>query len=87
MDTRRTKSLYFTVLFKSRFWRICSRNKIHQRQVKELNIEAIRTEFDGDNDYQSIQKIKSTADRLQYKKEGIAVLEKEMKELFLVDEN
>jgi len=54
-------------------------------KFKALNIEAIRSEFDGDNDYQSIQKIKAVVDRLHYKKEGIAVLEKEIKELFLVD--
>ena len=54
-------------------------------KFKALNIEAIRTEFEGDNDYQSIQKIRAAIDRLHYKKEGIEVLENEMKELFMVD--
>jgi len=54
-------------------------------KFKALNIHTIRTEFKGDNDYQHIKKIRSAMDRLHYTREGIEVLEKEMKELFLID--
>ena len=40
-----------------------------------------------DNDYQSLEKIKSTIDRFSYTKDETEVLKNEMKELFNSDEN
>tara|TARA_Y100000385_G_scaffold242803_1_gene259969 strand:+ start:1872 stop:2048 length:177 start_codon:yes stop_codon:yes gene_type:complete len=40
-----------------------------------------------DNDYQSLEKIKSTIDRFSYTKDETEVLKNEMKELFKSDEN
>ena len=47
----------------------------------------INKEFEGDNDYQSIQKIQSTIKRLEYDSEQIEVLIEDIKGLFLADGN
>ncbi len=54
-------------------------------KLQDLNIAPIHAEYEGDNDYQSIQKIRSSMDRLQYDSASVEVLEKEIKELFLSD--
>lgn len=54
-------------------------------KLTDLNIDAIHAEYEEDNDYQSIQKIRSTLNRLEYNKDRIDALEKDIKELFLVD--
>lgn len=45
----------------------------------------IRREFDEDNDYQQIQKINSTIERLNYSKQEIDEAFKSIKDLFLSD--
>lgn len=45
----------------------------------------IRKEFDEDNDYQQIQKIHNTIERLDYSKEEIDEAFKSIKKLFLSD--
>jgi hypothetical protein len=47
--------------------------------------ERIHDEFDKDNDYQSIQKIRSALDKYGYLKDDRGRLFKEVKELFLSD--
>ena len=47
----------------------------------------ISREFEGDNDYQSIQKIESTIKRLGYNKVEVKGLVEEIKGLFLADGN
>lgn len=45
----------------------------------------IHEEFDKDNDYQSIQKIRATLDKFGYTKDEKELLLSEMKELFFLD--
>jgi uncharacterized protein YfkK (UPF0435 family) len=54
-------------------------------KLQDLNLATIHAEFDADNDYQSIQKIRLAMKRLQLSASSIELLEKEMKELFLAD--
>jgi hypothetical protein len=49
------------------------------------SFERIHEEFNKDNDYQSIQKIRTTIEKYSYSKDAIAQLFEEMKELFLSD--
>ena len=59
--------------------------KIILSKVQGKEYEAIRAEFEEDNDYQSIQKIQSAIERLGYSKDEIDTLVSEMKTLFLAD--
>jgi len=54
-------------------------------KVVSNNLISIRKEFDSDNDYQSIQKIQSTVQRLGYTWSQIDDLISEIKTLFLAD--
>ena len=56
-------------------------------KVDAATFDKIHAEFEGDNDYQSIQKIMHTAERLDYSHEQIEDLVEEIKELFLSDGN
>lgn len=56
-----------------------------ESQIPAGNLQQIKIELEGENDFQSIQKIGSTISRLQYTKEDVAKLLQEMKTLFLVD--
>ncbi|MDG1659657.1 MAG: hypothetical protein P8H56_13845 [Crocinitomicaceae bacterium] len=58
-----------------------------KNKIQSSNFDAIHKEFDMDNDYQSLEKIKSTIDRFSYTKDETEVLKNEMKELFNSDEN
>ncbi|MCX6303565.1 MAG: hypothetical protein NT040_01220 [Bacteroidetes bacterium] len=49
------------------------------------SFERIHDEFDKDNDYQSIQKIRSTLEKYGYLKDDTGRLFNEVKELFLSD--
>ena len=60
--------------------------QIKSKIDKDL-FKSINKEFDGDNDYQSIQKIESTIERLHYNSEQIENLKDEIKALFLSDGN
>ena len=51
----------------------------------ETLFSRIHEEFDKDNDYQSIQKIRSTLDKFGYTKDEKDLLLREMKELFFLD--
>lgn len=48
-------------------------------------LDKMHTEYDNDNDYQSIQKIASTVQRLKYTKEDIEYLMFDAKKLCLSD--
>jgi hypothetical protein len=54
-------------------------------KVASNELISIRKEFKNDNDYQSIQKIQSTVQRLGYNWSQIDDLISEIKTLFLVD--
>jgi hypothetical protein len=54
-------------------------------RVGNEKYQSIHEEFEQDNDYQSIQKIKSTMDRYNYSEEEVDELFYEIKELFLSD--
>jgi len=54
-------------------------------RVGAKNLAHIHDEFDADNDYQQIQKIESTVDRLGYKKDDIENLLLDVKALFISD--
>ncbi|MBK7095313.1 MAG: hypothetical protein IPH57_09820 [Saprospiraceae bacterium] len=54
-------------------------------KIKDNSFERIHEEFNKDNDYQSIQKIRTTIEKYSYSKDAIAQLFEEMKELFLSD--
>lgn len=54
-------------------------------KVGEEKYKKIRDEFEEDNDYQQIQKINSTIERLQYSKEEIDEAFQSIKSLFLSD--
>jgi hypothetical protein len=56
-----------------------------QSRTKGNSFEKIHDEFDKDNDYQSIQKIRSTLEKYGYTKNDTGRLLKEVKELFLSD--
>lgn len=58
------------------------RSKVDRERYK-----AIHKEFDNDNDYQSIQKIESTIERLKLSEEQIDTLIGEMKTLFASEGN
>ena len=54
-------------------------------KVQADQVEAMRAEFEGDNDYQRIQKIRAALERLQYSKAELEALMQEMKALFMSD--
>lgn len=54
-------------------------------KIKGHGFEKIHDEFDQDNDFQSIQKIRWTLEKYGYSKDGVDRLFKEIKELFLSD--
>lgn len=54
-------------------------------KVQEEQFESLRKEYDGDNDYQSIQKIQATIKRLGYSQVQIDDLIQETKDLFQAD--
>jgi hypothetical protein len=56
-----------------------------KKRVGEKNLVHIQDEFDADNDYQHIQKIESTVERLGYKKADLEDLFIEVKALFVAD--
>lgn len=56
-----------------------------QSKVNTDSLYAIRKEFNNDNDYQSIQKIQSTIERLGYNASQIDEIIAEIKSLFLAD--
>ena len=56
-------------------------------KIKGNSLERIHYEFDKDNDYQSIQKIRSTLEKYGYTRDGVNRLNNEMKEMFLSDGN
>ena len=55
-------------------------------KIQSSDFSKIHKEFDKDNDYQSIEKIKSTVDRFGYVKADTDILIKEMKGLFASDD-
>jgi uncharacterized protein (DUF1015 family) len=59
--------------------------EIIRSKVDKNIYKSIHKEFDNDNDYQSIQKIENTIERLGYSKKEIEKLIAEMKKLFLAD--
>ena len=54
-------------------------------QLSLESFESIKSEFEADNDYQSIQKIAGSIDRFGYSEGDIAQLMNEVKALFLAD--
>ncbi|WP_053990279.1 hypothetical protein [Mangrovimonas sp. TPBH4] len=54
-------------------------------KIQDLDLASIHREFDKDNDYQSIQKIRSSLSSLNYNPEELETLISEIKELFMVD--
>lgn len=54
-------------------------------KVNDEAYKRIRSEFDKDNDYQRIQKIDHTIDRLNFSREEIDNLFESIKSLFLAD--
>ncbi len=56
-----------------------------QAKHGRLCLDKMHTEYDLDNDYQSIQKITNTIERLNYTKEEIEYLMFDAKKLFLSD--
>jgi len=66
-----------------------SESKVETAFIKSKTIgnrfERIHNEFDKDNDYQSIQKIRLTLEKYGYSKDDTGRLFKEVKELFLSD--
>ncbi|MAP80722.1 MAG: hypothetical protein CL526_06500 [Aequorivita sp.] len=54
-------------------------------RVGEKKYQKVRKEFEEDNDYQQIQKIYSTIERLNYSKEEIDEAFQSIKKLFLAD--
>lgn len=58
------------------------RSKISEESYKRLH-----KEFDKDSDFTSIQKIKSTQERLNFNEEDKGKLLDDMKEMFLLDGN
>lgn len=56
-----------------------------KKRVGEENLAHIHDEFDGDNDYQRIQKIKAETERLAYDKDQIDDLFIDIKALFISD--
>ena len=54
-------------------------------KVDKGRYRAIHEEFESDNDYQSIQKIEATIERLGYNQTQIRELIDEMKQLFMAD--
>ena len=54
-------------------------------KVGEEKYQKIHREFDGDNDYQRIQKIQATVERFNYSKNEIDRLFENIKKMFLTD--
>lgn len=52
-------------------------------KIKSSNFDAIQSEFEGDNDFQSIQKIQAAIKEHGYKHDDALI--EEIKELFTVD--
>jgi uncharacterized protein YlbG (UPF0298 family) len=59
--------------------------EIVRSKVDSDSLKVIRKEFNEDNDYQSIQKIQSTVERLGYNWSQLDDLISEIKALFLAD--
>ena len=59
--------------------------EIVRSKVDAVSLKLIRKEFNEDNDYQSIQKIQSTIERLGYNWSQLDDLISEIKVLFLAD--
>ena len=59
--------------------------KMIKSQITEDAYIKIHEEFEEDNDYQSIEKINHTVERLGYTKENIDYLITQIKALFMVD--
>ncbi len=53
--------------------------------VDKQTYENIHIEFDGDNDYQSIQKLMAAAKKFDYSKDDLELLMEDLKNLFLSD--
>ncbi len=56
-----------------------------QAKHGRLCLDKMHSEYDQDNDYQSIQKITNTIERLNYTKEDVEYLMYDAKKLFLSD--
>lgn len=54
-------------------------------KINSAKYDAIKKEFDNDNDFQSIKKIEESISHLGYDKNDIAILTKELEELFWSD--
>lgn len=61
--------------------------KYIQDIIGKEKYHAIRREFDIDNDYQQIQKIKATISRFNYSEDEIDRLFADIKAIFLIDGN
>ncbi len=59
--------------------------KIILSKVDQDTFEKIHKEFDGDNDYQSLQKIISGLEEQNYSKSDLSLLFSDIKTLFLSD--
>ena len=59
--------------------------KILLLKSDNATFKKMHTEFENDNDYEAIQKINDSFIKLEYKKDEIDDLFKEIKELFLTD--
>jgi archaellum component FlaC len=59
--------------------------KFIKSKVNEADYQRIHSEFENDNDYQRIQKIHATIERLEYSKEEIDEAFQSIKDLFLTD--
>ena len=56
-----------------------------KEKVGKEKYKKIHKEFEGDNDYQQIQKIQHTVDRFDYSKQEISILFENIKKMFLAD--
>ena len=56
-----------------------------KQYVSDAGFKRIHEEFDGDNDYQSIQKIRSAIERFHYSEAELDKLVEEIKSLFMAD--
>ena len=54
-------------------------------KVQGDEYQSVRSEFEADNDFQSIQKIETTIERLGYSSAQIDDLINEMRKLFMID--
>ncbi len=59
--------------------------KLMRSKVEDAAFEQVRQEFETDSDYERIQKIMSTTERLGYSNDQINILMADMKSVFLSD--